>query len=57
MLDMMLKVAALAGFAATLAPLAKHVPSPDLIGVLAVVFAMAVFDFIVRPLWIGNRRR
>jgi hypothetical protein len=56
MLDNVLKVIALAGLAATLAPLAIKVPDVDLIAVLAVVMAMAVFDFLVRPYFRGRRQ-
>jgi hypothetical protein len=56
MFDVVLKVAALAGFILTLAVLAIYVPHADLIAVLAIVVGMAVYDFLVRPM-IRNRRR
>jgi hypothetical protein len=56
MFDVVLKVAALAGFILTLAVLAIYVPDADLIAVLAIVVGMAVYDFLVRPM-IRNRRR
>ena len=49
MLDTVLKIAALSGFAASLAVLAIWVPLPDLITVVIVVVAMAVYDFFIRP--------
>lgn len=57
MLDTVLKLLALAGFVATLAVLAIYVPSVDLLAVLAVVFAMAAYDFLIRPLLARRRRR
>ena len=57
MLDILIKIFALAGFAAPLAALAIYVPSADLLAVLGIVFAMAVYDFLLRPLLARNRRR
>lgn len=50
MIDVILRVAALACFAATLGVLGYYVPSPDLLVVLSLVAAMAIYDFLVRPL-------
>jgi len=49
MLDVVLKIVALAGFVASLAIIAIWVPVPDLMVVIAVVVAMAVYDFFVLP--------
>lgn len=50
MLNMVLKLAALTGFVASLAVIAVYVPHLDLVVVLVVVAAMAIFDFLVRPM-------
>jgi membrane protein YdbS with pleckstrin-like domain len=55
--DMPLKALALLAFVASLAALAVYVPSFDLIGVLAVVVAMAVYDFMIRPALTRRRRK
>jgi hypothetical protein len=57
MLDILVKIVALAAFAVSLAALGIYVPSADLIAVLGIVFAMAVYDFLLRPLLARNRRR
>jgi hypothetical protein len=49
MLDLILKVVALGAFIASLAVLVIWVPSPDLVTVIVIVAAMAVYDFLVRP--------
>jgi hypothetical protein len=49
MLDIVLKLIALTGFVASLSVLVIWVPSPDLIAVVVVVAAMAVYDLLVRP--------
>ena len=49
MLDLILKLMALAAFVTSLAVLAIFVPEPDLVAVLAIVAAMSIFDFLVRP--------
>ena len=46
---------ALALFVASLAIIAIKVPEPDLITVIVVVVAMAVYDFLVRPFMMRNR--
>jgi Flp pilus assembly protein TadB len=55
--DMSLKALALLAFVACLAVLAVYVPSFDLIGVLAVVIAMAGYDFMIRPTLARRRRK
>jgi hypothetical protein len=55
--DMPLKALALLAFVASLAALAVYVPSFDLVGVLAVVVAMAGYDFLIRPLLARRRKR
>jgi hypothetical protein len=57
MFDNVLRLLALAGFAASLAVLAVYVPSPDLVIVVAVVLAMAAFDFLLRPVLLRRNRR
>jgi hypothetical protein len=57
MSDMLLKVIALLGFAAFLAVLAIYVPTLDLVIVLAVVIAMSIYDFLIRPSLARRRRR
>jgi hypothetical protein len=54
MLNTALKIAALAGFVASLAVLAAYVPHLDLMAVLAIVAAMAIYDFLVRPMLMRN---
>jgi branched-subunit amino acid ABC-type transport system permease component len=49
-LDTVLKIVALAGFAASLAVLAVWVPLPDLIAVVGIAVALALYDFFIRPL-------
>lgn len=48
-LDFVLSFVGLALFAAFVGTIALYVPHVDLIIVIAVAFAMAVFDFWVRP--------
>jgi hypothetical protein len=52
--DIIFKLLALLGFIATVGILAWYVPSLDLVAVLAIVIAMVVYDFLLRPL---RRRR
>ncbi len=49
MLDLILKIVALAGFIVSLAVLVIWVPSPDLVTVIVIVVAMAVYDLLIRP--------
>jgi len=49
MLDNILKIVALAAFIASLTVLVIWVPSPDLVTVIVIVIAMAVYDFLIRP--------
>ncbi len=49
MLDTVLKIVALGALIASLAVLVIWVPSPDLVAVIVVVVAMAVYDFFIRP--------
>jgi hypothetical protein len=56
MTDTLVKVLALFGFAASLAALAIYVPSADLLTVIGIVFAMAAYDFLIRPLLVRRRR-
>jgi hypothetical protein len=56
MLDVILRIAALAAFVASLAVLVIFVPEPDLVVVLLLVAAMAIYDFLLRPI-LSNRRR
>jgi len=55
MLDTILKLLALAGFLASLAVLAIWISSGDLVTVIVIVVAFAVYDFLVRP-YLANRR-
>jgi membrane protein YdbS with pleckstrin-like domain len=55
--DMPLKALALLAFVASLAALAVYVPNFDLIAVLVVVVAMALYDFMVRPALARYRRK
>lgn len=48
-LDWILSLVGLAGFAVFLGIIASFVPEPDLIAVIAIAFAMALFDFWIRP--------
>jgi hypothetical protein len=45
------------GFAASLAALGIYVPNADLVIVLGIVFAMAMYDFLLRQWLARNRRR
>ena len=49
MLEIVLKVIALAAFVGSLAVVAIRVPSPSLVVVLVIVSAMAFYDFFIRP--------
>lgn len=57
MLDIVLKVMALAAFVVFLAFLPVFVPLPDLIVVAVIVVAMVTFDFLVYPVLRRHRRR
>ena len=54
MLNTVIKILALAGFVASLAVLAIYVPEPDLTIVLVIVAAMAIYDFLIRPVLMRN---
>jgi hypothetical protein len=54
MLDIVIKVLALACFIAYVAVLAIWVPDPDLVVVLVIVAAMAIYDFLIRPYRMRN---
>ncbi len=54
MLTTILKLAALASFAASIAVIVIYVPDPSLIAVVVIVIAMAAYDFLVRPMLIRN---
>lgn len=54
MLNIVLKIAALAAFVASLAVLAIYVPDLDLIAVLVIVAAMVIYDFLIRPMLMRN---
>ena len=56
MVDIVLKVLALSLFVASLAIIAIKVPDPALISVIVLVVAMAVYDFLVRPYMMRNKR-
>jgi hypothetical protein len=49
MVDILLKIVALAGFVAFSAVLAVRVPEPSLVTVLIIVSLMAAYDFFVDP--------
>ena len=49
MFELILKALSLAALVASLAVIAIRVPSPSLIVVLAIVTAMAVYDFFIWP--------
>jgi hypothetical protein len=57
MRDLVVKLLALAGFIGFLVTLAIYVPDMDLILVIALVSAMALFDMLVRPVLLRRRRR
>ena len=52
--DTVIKVAAIAGFAVSLAIFAYFVPEWSLVTVLAIAVAMAVYDFFIRPRRLRN---
>jgi hypothetical protein len=56
-MDLVLKLIGLAMFIAWLAVLAWFVPHIDLITVLVLVAAMAVYDLLVRPALIARHGR
>lgn len=49
-LDWTLSLIALSGFGSFLYVIAVFVPEPDLLIVIGVAFAMALYDFWIRPL-------
>jgi hypothetical protein len=57
MLDNVLKIVALAMFIAYIAVLAIWVPDPDLVVVLVVVAALAIYDFLIYSRRSGNGQR
>jgi hypothetical protein len=59
MLNAVLKIVALACFVASLGVIVVRVPAADLIVVLLIVIAMAIYDFLIRPVLIrnGNNKR
>jgi hypothetical protein len=57
MLDTVLKVLALASFVVFLLFLPIYVPDLDLIAVIAIVIAMATYDFLIRPALLRRPRR
>lgn len=54
MLNNVLKIAALLCFVASLGVIVVRVPDPALVIVLLVVIAMAIYDFLIRPMRIRN---
>jgi hypothetical protein len=50
MVETVVKVIALAGFAAFAAFLPAYVPGLDLLAVIVIVIAMAGYDFFIRPI-------
>jgi hypothetical protein len=56
MVDIVLRVFALASFIAFLAFLPIYVPDPALIAVIVIVVAMATYDFLIRPALMRRRR-
>ena len=49
-LDWVLSAIGLLGFVAFTGTVAAFVPEPDLLAVIAIAVAMAVYDFWIRPL-------
>lgn len=49
-LDWVLSFVGLAGFGVFVGVIAVFVPEPALLAVIAIAFAMAVYDFWIRPL-------
>jgi len=54
MLNNVLKIAALLCFVASLGVIVVRVPDLALIVVLIIVIAMAIYDFLIRPVLIRN---
>ena len=54
MLNNVLKIAALLCFVASLSVIVFRVPDTSLVVVLIIVIAMAIYDFLVRPLLFRN---
>jgi hypothetical protein len=54
-----LKIAALACFVASLGVIVVRVPDTSLVVVLIIVIAMAIYDFLIRPMLLrnGNNRQ
>ena len=59
MLNTVVKIAALACFVASLGVIVVRVPDLDPIVVLVIVIAMAIYDFLIRPMLVrnGNNKR
>jgi hypothetical protein len=55
MLDVILRISGLTGFIASLVVLVIYVPEPDLVVVLLLVAAMAIYDLLVRPMIARSR--
>ncbi len=54
--DTVIKIAAIAGFAVSVAVLAYYVPEWNLVAVLAIAVGMAIYDFFLRPRHRRNAR-
>lgn len=54
MLNNVLKIAALLCFVASLGVIVFRVPDAALVVVLLIVIAMAIYDFLVRPMLMRN---
>ena len=50
----LLKIAALACFVASLGVIVFRVPDTSLVVVLIIVIAMAIYDFLIRPILVRN---
>ena len=49
-----LKIAALLCFVASLGVIVVRVPDPALVIILIIVIAMAIYDFLIRPMLMRN---
>jgi hypothetical protein len=56
MADQLLRLLGILGFIASLAILAWYVPEVDLLAVIVLVCAMAVYDVLIRPRLVRNSR-
>jgi hypothetical protein len=54
MLNSVVKIAALASFVLSMGVIVVYVPDLDLMAVLVIVSAMAIYDFLIRPVLIRN---